>query len=191
MSSSFTKYQKTIDNLSLIARSAILVISLSIIFTVWYYGFWQDLYHSMTTTSDKIKTLKLSVSTLETQLETLEARAKAALNFETKNGTKTSSLYQTKTILHNLLTTTNDLISFHSTSVSPKEINTHIAKDRVNIVIRFLGDYFSTMHYLQTIEKLHWRIVWDKLEYKVIQYPMAEVTLYLHMINNYGDWINA
>ena len=39
------------------------------------------------------------------------------------------------------------------------------------MIIKFQGDYFSTMNYLQAIESLPWRISWDRLEYKVIEYP--------------------
>ena len=47
------------------------------------------------------------------------------------------------------------------------------------------------MHYLQAIEKLEWKIFWDKLEYKVIQYPKAEITLIIHTLSDQRDLINV
>jgi len=184
------KYQNTIDNLPLAARSTALAIVLSIIFVVWYYGFWQNLSHSMSATSEKIKTLKSSISLLKTQLKTLEERIKTELSVDNKNIAKSQIPDQTKTILYELLKTTNNLVLLQLKNTLPKEImssQTNIKAVEYGIVIKFQGDYFSTMRYLQAIEKLQWKIFWDKLEYKVTQYPMAEVTLYIHTINFYGS----
>lgn len=49
--------------------------------------------------------------------------------------------------------------------------------------IEFLSDYFSTLHYLSSIEKLPWPIYWDTLEYKVLQYPKADVSITFHVLS--------
>ncbi|MDR1057902.1 MAG: hypothetical protein LBL17_05110 [Coxiellaceae bacterium] len=190
------KYQKIIDNLPLVTRAVISATMLGTFFVVWYYSFWQSLYHSLVTTSKKVQTLKLSIPTLETQLKTLENEVKAKLKLEAKDTANDTSLHsKTKTMLYDLSKTTNNLILLQLQNLPPKEIvlptaaNTKVTGN--GIIIKFSSDYLSTMHYLQEIEKLPWRIFWDKLEYKVIQYPTAEITLYIHTIDRYGDWINV
>ena len=52
------------------------------------------------------------------------------------------------------------------------------------MVLHFSGEYFATLNYLRTLEKLKWHIYWDKLEYTVVKYPLAEITLELHIFQN-------
>src|SRR5579872_1790371 len=40
--------------------------------------------------------------------------------------------------------------------------------------IEFHSNYFSTLAFLQRLEKLPWHIYWDGLDYKVLQYPEAD-----------------
>ncbi len=46
----------------------------------------------------------------------------------------------------------------------------------------FESNYFDTLAYLIRLEKLPWCISWDNLEYKVIKYPDASVTLNMHTV---------
>jgi MSHA biogenesis protein MshJ len=52
-----------------------------------------------------------------------------------------------------------------------------------NITIVLQGDYFSLLQYLRSLDALGWRLFWDKLDYKVITYPQAEITLKLHTLS--------
>ncbi|MBU0744858.1 MAG: hypothetical protein KKE11_05775 [Gammaproteobacteria bacterium] len=100
--------------------------------------------------------------------------------------TKILSPQQTKMFLHDLLNNNNNLVLLQLHNTPPKEVVLPQTNTRVfehGITIKFLGDYFSTMRYLQAAEKLPWRIFWDKLEYEVTEYPTAEVTIHLHTIN--------
>ncbi len=51
------------------------------------------------------------------------------------------------------------------------------------VVIEVLGDFPSTVRYLQAVEKLPWRFFWESLDYEVLDYPKARVTLTLRSLS--------
>lgn len=50
--------------------------------------------------------------------------------------------------------------------------------------VKFQADYFSTILYVSRLEKLPWHVYWDSLNYKVLTYPVAEVTLKFHIFTH-------
>ncbi|GEM_PF-2875330 len=50
--------------------------------------------------------------------------------------------------------------------------------------MKFQADYFSTIQYVARLEKLPWKVYWDSLNYKVLTYPRAEVTLKFHIFTH-------
>jgi MSHA biogenesis protein MshJ len=54
---------------------------------------------------------------------------------------------------------------------------------KYSMEIEFYSDYFGTVDYLSRLEKLPWHIFWDSLEYKVIQYPKADVKLKIYVLS--------
>lgn len=55
------------------------------------------------------------------------------------------------------------------------------------ITMAFLGNYFSTVHYLQLLENSHWLLNIDRLDYNVTNYPTATITIDLHAITAAQD----
>jgi MSHA biogenesis protein MshJ len=51
------------------------------------------------------------------------------------------------------------------------------------VVIEVLGDYASTVLYLQAVENLPRRFFWESLDYEVIEYPTARITLTLRSLS--------
>lgn len=51
------------------------------------------------------------------------------------------------------------------------------------VVIEVLGDYPSTVRYLREIEQLPRRFFWESLDYEVLEYPKARVTLILRSLS--------
>lgn len=43
--------------------------------------------------------------------------------------------------------------------------------------LRLKGDYFAIIRFLQRIENIKWQLFWDKIDYKVQEYPIAKVTI--------------
>lgn len=52
-----------------------------------------------------------------------------------------------------------------------------------NISLEFYGDYFATLDYLKNLENIPWRVFWDGLSYKVMEYPNAKITLTFHVVS--------
>jgi len=57
--------------------------------------------------------------------------------------------------------------------------------------VTFEGDFFATLRYLQALEDMPWRFYWDGLEYRVLQYPKAQVTITVHTLSLDKGWIGV
>ena len=51
------------------------------------------------------------------------------------------------------------------------------------MTLELKGDYFHTLDYLKRVEQLKWRIFWDRLQYKVLEYPEAEIIIQVHTLS--------
>ncbi len=51
------------------------------------------------------------------------------------------------------------------------------------VVIEMLGDYPGTVRYLRAIEELPRRFFWESLDYEVLEYPTARVTVTLRSLS--------
>ena len=197
------KYQKTINKLPIEARAAILATTAIFIFVVWYYILWQHLQKDISETNKYIKTLKQTIPLLQTNITTLENSLKEKRNQAIKEkleGTSKTAPSQLippqkmNEVLQDLLAARYQLILLELKNLTPKAATlpqTNLQFFEHSIIIKLQGDYFSTMQYLKSIEKLGWRIFWDKLEYKVTQYPIAEITLKIHTLSEQRDLINV
>jgi MSHA biogenesis protein MshJ len=80
-----------------------------------------------------------------------------------------------------------DLKNIVSTTVKPdmtKTDNTKaIVPDKDGYQVTFQSDYFNTVTYLESLEKLPWCLSWDSLEYTVMSYPNAQVAIMLHIVS--------
>ncbi len=54
---------------------------------------------------------------------------------------------------------------------------------RQDITIEFAGGFFPALHYLESVEKSPWRFFNDELDYQVIDYPEAKISLKLHTLS--------
>ena len=191
------KYQKIINGLPLAARAIILTTALGLVFIIWYYGFWQYIKGAASIkTSAAIKTAQATIPLLKTKLQEIEIDLKNREESAVKNKDLSQSVSpQTVTkVLQDLLASKYNLVLLQLQNLPSKVVLLSQSNLKVvehSMIIKFQGDYFSTMNYLQAIESLPWRISWDRLEYKVIEYPTAEVTLQIHILSNQGGWFDA
>jgi MSHA biogenesis protein MshJ len=143
-----------------------------------------------------IPLLKTQIEAIEKLIKDKREEAKKIKKIPQEQNTSLQLISPQKIneVLEDLLTTRYRLILLELKNLPPKAVALSQNNLRIfehGIIIKFQGDYFSTMSYLQAIEKLGWRIFWDKLEYKVIQYPKAEITLQIHTISDQGVWIDV
>jgi MSHA biogenesis protein MshJ len=59
------------------------------------------------------------------------------------------------------------------------------------LMITFTGNYADTVNYFDALEALPWAIVWESLDYKVKNYPMAEITLRAVTLSFEKGWLGV
>ncbi len=53
------------------------------------------------------------------------------------------------------------------------------------------GGYMSTHRYLKALEDLPWRFFFESIDYEVINYPQARITLTVHSVSTQEAWIGV
>ena len=77
-----------------------------------------------------------------------------------------------------------------NTSTRQTEINksqTQLYLQGTSIVLE--GTFVDTLDYLDRLEKLPWKFIWDKLDYEVVAYPKAKISLTLYTLSTESNWI--
>lgn len=59
-----------------------------------------------------------------------------------------------------------------------------------NFTIQFSGDYFPVLDYLKKLENSPYKFYTDTIDYKVTQFPHADIILKLHTVSKEKDFIN-
>jgi MSHA biogenesis protein MshJ len=59
------------------------------------------------------------------------------------------------------------------------------------LVITCAGTYADTVRYLESLEALQWAIIWESLDYKVKEYPMAEITIRVVTLSFDKGWLGV
>jgi MSHA biogenesis protein MshJ len=62
---------------------------------------------------------------------------------------------------------------------------------RHGLELEFVGDYVSTLAFLEAVERLPWRFFWDELDYQVERHPTARVRLRIHTLSGQEAWIGV
>lgn len=66
----------------------------------------------------------------------------------------------------------------HQTQVGNKQApEREVGVFKHAVTVSFEGNYFAVIRYLKSLENLEWKIYWDKLDYKVVAFPRARITL--------------
>jgi len=198
MQTKLQKYEVLIDKSPLVVRVIILIVLLIVSYFLWQSLLWQDIRKKSSELKTNITTYTTEIETFKVQLKSLEDLQKQ-LQPETKatqperQPEKVISAEKIAELLHNLINPKNNLVLYQFQTFPPKNITEVKSLQKLfeyGFLIKFHGDFFSTLNFLQVVERLNWRLSWDKLEYKVIQYPEAEITLYLHTVSDKDGWIH-
>ena len=62
---------------------------------------------------------------------------------------------------------------------------------RHGVEMELQGGYLSTLRYLEALEELPWRFFFESLEYEVLEYPEARITLRVHTVSMQEGWIGV
>lgn len=99
-------------------------------------------------------------------------------------------------ILEELLAGDERLKLVRLTSAPPRKLGLELAQGgrllyQHRITIEVEGDFASTLAYLRRIEGSRWQLLWDRLEYRVEQFPDANVTIELHTLSEREEWVGV
>ena len=70
-----------------------------------------------------------------------------------------------------------------------RKVDTAVYLHTVELELR--GSYLSALRYVNEIEALPWNLLWDALEYEVLEYPEGRITLRVQSLSTKEGWIGA
>lgn len=83
-----------------------------------------------------------------------------------------------------------ELMEMHTLPVRELPLNSGAGEDaeatgvyRHTVSLRVAGDYFELLALLGELEALEWRFYWERLDYRVTDYPEAEVELRVYTLS--------
>lgn len=103
-------------------------------------------------------------------------------------------------LVENLLTNNSGLrlISLKSLGAKPLTLNPDNGNQSDEggvymhgMVIEFEGGYFNTLDYIRTLERLPWQLYWGGIDYRVVDYPVARVSLLVYTLSLSEGWIGT
>lgn len=62
-----------------------------------------------------------------------------------------------------------------------------IGINRYQMQLQLEGGYLATLRYLRALEDLPWKFFWEGMDYEVIEYPTARITIDLYTLGLGGD----
>ena len=204
MKASLIQLITKINSLSWRLRVVIFVALLIVIFIAWRSLLWSDLQQKKALITPQLKMATKELKVLQSALQAakqhwrqqnstlvLERKTDQMLK---KNGNNLVSPKEITRVLEQLLFARHDLVLLELQNMPEKQIqpaNKKLVLYEYGIVLKFRGNYFATLRYLHNLESLAWPLFWDKLDYKVTNYPEAEVTLQLHTVSDKKGWIHV
>jgi MSHA biogenesis protein MshJ len=55
--------------------------------------------------------------------------------------------------------------------------------------IELAGKYLDILRYMQTLESLDWKLLWDEIEIQSDEHPQITLTLVLSTLSTRKEWI--
>lgn len=212
MREQWLQWQKKFEGIELKRRRMWFIVA---VFLVLYISYWfgmrpalevitseqikqQDQQAQFEQVSQEVKELEqlLNADPQETQrrrLEQLQARL-LQISRELNQEANYVSAADNRALLRELLNQASN-VEVQSAQALPAELvyqdevdqEAGIFRHRLQLVIR--GDYASLSGYLQRLEQLTWSFYWQRLDYKVMEPPAAELTIEIYTISLERDYV--
>lgn len=104
-----------------------------------------------------------------------------SLSFE-KNIEKVGDFRSPTEILYDEFKNKNKVETSEKTNKNRSDL-TNIGVFKHAVVIQLEGSYFDVIDYLSALESLSWKFYWSELDYRVVNYPKAIVTLEVYTLS--------
>lgn len=82
------------------------------------------------------------------------------------------------------------LDSLPATTLRPEK-NQFFPVYKHGIELTFSGNFVNTLAYMKSLESLSWYIYWDKIDYQVKKYPLAETTIRAYTLSFEESWLGV
>lgn len=206
-------WQQWIDKLSLRERAIVLVAGLLVIYGIWHLVWFsgasaerQELLARQNSTESQIASVTQEIDLLnrvlsgdassekQRQLAVLEARVEQLDSDLARLAQGLVPAADLSIVLRDLLEETEGL-TLRTLSTGPVEqlnfdeaTNEEAGNDGASVYkhpvnLTFEGGYFAVMQFVERLESLDWRLYFDRLQYRVSDYPRAEVELGVYTLS--------
>ena len=147
--------------------------------------------------NDPNKPKKAQITELQTEIGTVETELQGASQSLIKAD-------QLPLALQQVLQKTTQLTLLEATTLPAHELKlAEVISDKANqpansatvkaaaagvfehaVILRVSGNYFQVVQFLTALEQLPWRFYWQSLDYKVVEYPNAEIKLRVYTLSS-------
>jgi hypothetical protein len=203
----YQKIKRKLDSLAPQLRFIILLVFLTFFFIFWYFWLWQGQVSNRDGANKKLQEMEKEAKVLQVELTTYQKKA-ALQSAQVKTGDVVPNIGSqivsgellskqgVAQVLEKFLIAKKGLSLLKLENLPVKRIEIPDVKDpkiknffyEHSFLISWQGDFFTNVEYLRDLEHSGWQFFWDKLEYKVKKYPLAEVVLQLHILSDREKW---
>lgn len=173
-------------------RIALLILGWACIYLFWYLLFSRPLQLEIKEIKDEIVSVKDQILSSQQAaknilLDTSKKQTNMAIQIDNKPkplgvaAVKYAVMQDSSELIQELL---KKQTALQITNLKNLPVPIGTGKIAAGFEITFKSNYFATLAYLHSIEKLPWCLSWDSLEYKVTNYPDANVVITLHELNS-------
>lgn len=195
-----------LNDLSVRARIFIFIVLAFLGFFIGYKVWWSPLWQQRASVTQQIKTTEKELAQLKNKLLALKTSAASAVKPLVACNINMPPEKMIE-VIGNILEEQHDLTlieiknlteepkkevastAAESTGTASTTAADHLSLYKHKIYIKFSGEYFAVLTYLQSLERLKWCLTWDELNYKVLAYPIAEVTLVVHTMSDKAGFL--
>ena len=207
------------DQLSLRERIIVLVATLLLIALIWDSTFMAPLDKERKSKLQQIDALRAEVSGLDQSIEALVGQG-AAQPLESSHARADALRAEIQDIERRMAGVTSGLIAPKEMShvleqvlarasrmtlqglrtlppegvIAPGNPGTPQGAAQIykhGVEIELSGSYLDTLYFLQALEALPWRFLWDSIDFTVEQYPRGRVKLRLYTLGLEEGWIGV
>lgn len=204
-----------VEALSLRERALVLIAALSVLIAGWYLLLMQPLAAREAQSRRAIAVLRARSASLEAAAQPLlrgqridpNARLRAEIRathraletVDRRLNQATVSLIDPRRMASVLETVLRrqrglELISLKTLGVRP--LLSTPAQDgagvfRHELEIDIVGGYVPLVRYLQSLQREHWKLYWDRVELQVQKYPLSRIRLRVHTLSLRKGWLGV
>lgn len=204
---------QAIDARSPRERGLLLAVLLAVLIGGWSWLVLEPLEARQTELGNRAAKVDAEVAALHAQLQAIASRAEADPNRELRDrlerlqarlatvdreiqarGADFVEPAQMAALLRDLLSAERGLTLLRLESVGAQRLpgsNGAAPVYRHGLVLEFRGNYLSTLRYLEALEALPWRVLWEELDYRLETHPNARVRLRISTLSGREDWIGV